>query len=334
MFKNVNFIENLLIWYKKYGRNLPWRTTREPYFIWISEIIFQQTRINQGIEYYINFIQKFPNVSVLANSSEEEVLKAWQGLGYYSRAHNLHRSAMHIYFELKGIFPTSYKEILKLNGVGKYTAAAIASICFEEKIPAIDGNAFRVYSRIFNSDRDISKTATFNYFFELMKGNMPENSGDFNQAIMDLGAMICLPKNPKCSVCPIENFCKARKLGIEEKLPVNSLKIEVKKLAMNYFFVTDNQHFLIQQRDKTGIWKSLFEFPQQIKKQQNFNLTPGSLIIHKLTHRILQIKIDTVLMSSEELKVLSKEEKYLLITKKEINNYAFPKPIEKFLNSI
>ncbi len=178
-------------WYQINARNLPWRSTRNPYKIWISEIILQQTQVKQGLQHYLNFVQRFPNVKTLANADTDEVLLYWKGLGYYSRALNLHKAAQQIITDFEGEFPQKYEEILKLKGVGKYTAAAIASICFNERKPAIDGNFYRVLSRLFADDYDISQAGAFQYFSELALQMMPyEACGDFNQAIMDLGAEV------------------------------------------------------------------------------------------------------------------------------------------------
>ncbi len=328
----MNFIILLQKWYKKNKRPLPWRETSNPYNIWISEIIFQQTRINQGFSYYVNFIQKFPDLQSLASASEDEVLQAWQGLGYYSRAHNLHFTAQHIYFVLKGIFPSTYSEILKLKGVGKYTAAAIASISFNEKIPAIDGNAFRVYSRIFNSDKDISKTSTFNYFFDLMKPIMPSHPGDFNQAIMDLGSSICTPSNPDCKNCPVNTECLAYKENNQNNLPVKSSLTKVKEQKIHYAFITHSNYFLLKKRDKISIWKGLYEFPQFESDFKNFDIIRTHTIKHKLSHRDLTISISEIHIKSKEFYDIANRLNAIILTKKQLPDYALPKPLEKFLS--
>src|SRR5690606_36583690 len=205
----MTFNSLILIWFDKNQRNLPWRTNSEPYKVWLSEIIVQQTRVAQGMDYFIKFIQTYPTIEDLAAASEQDVLKLWQGLGYYSRARNLHNTAKFIVENLHGNFPDKYKDLLKLKGVGPYTAAAIASIAFNQAVSAVDGNVFRVFSRYFDIDLDISQPKTRNYFFEL--GNEiigKERPGDFNQAVMELGATICLP-TPKCEICPVNNSCAA-----------------------------------------------------------------------------------------------------------------------------
>ena len=201
-------------WYSLNARDLPWRRTQNPYEIWISEIVLQQTRVEQGKNHYINLIEKFPDIKTLADAEIDEVLLYWKGLGYYSRAINLHKAAKQVMEDFGGVFPSTFNEILKLKGVGKYTAAAISSICFNENIPAIDGNFYRVLSRIFADDYDVSSTKAYQYFYELALLVMPEkNPRDFNQAIMDLGSGICKPKNPNCEVCPVQQDCLAYASG-------------------------------------------------------------------------------------------------------------------------
>lgn len=199
----------LLEWYRNNARDLPFRQTKDPYKIWICEIVFQQTRINQGLNHYNNFIERFPDVKTLAEAEENEVLLYWKGLGYYSRAINIHKAAQQIMNDYQGVFPSRYEEILKLKGVGKYTAAAVFSICFNGKMPAVDGNFYRVLSRLFADDFDISSSKAFSYFSELAQLVMPENVGDFNQAMMDIGSEICKPKNPLCGECPLNEDCLA-----------------------------------------------------------------------------------------------------------------------------
>ena len=226
----------LLKWYDSNARDLPFRNTKDPYKIWICEIVFQQTRIAQGLNHYNNFIERFPDVKTLAEAPEDEVLLYWKGLGYYSRAINIHKAAKQIINEHNGVFPTDYDEILKLKGVGKYTAAAVSSICFNGKMPAVDGNFYRVLSRVFADDFDISNSRAFNYFSELSHLVMSENVGDFNQAMMDLGSEICKPRNPLCGVCPIHNDCLAFSLNKVSEFPVKTKKVKTQDLGLKYYF--------------------------------------------------------------------------------------------------
>lgn len=206
----MSFIFLILEWYKHHKRPLPWRIEKNVYRVWLSEIIMQQTRVNQGMAYYQKFTRLFPNIDSLAKAEEQQVLKLWQGLGYYSRARNLHKTAKIISTQFNNEFPTQFIELKKLPGIGAYTAAAIASICFDEKVPAIDGNAYRVYSRIFGLEKDISDSNALKFYFEFAQKIMPEkNPGDYNEAIMELGATVCLPQNPLCHQCPVNQHCVA-----------------------------------------------------------------------------------------------------------------------------
>lgn len=223
----MNIIKKLQSWYNINQRILPWRNTKNPYYIWVSEIFFQQTRIEQGLPYYIKFIKKFSSLEKLAKSSQEVILKYWQGLGYYNRAKNLHYTAKYIYYIKKGHFPTTYLELEKLKGIGKYTACAISSICFNERVPAIDGNAFRVYSRLLGFFLDYRKISSYMFLFNKIKNMLPKkNIGNFNQSIMDLGSIICTPKKPKCIICPIIKECFAYKNNKIEQLPIKKKKMK------------------------------------------------------------------------------------------------------------
>ena len=217
---------NLLVkWYLQNKRDLPWRNTQNPYYIWLSEIMLQQTRVAQGMPSFYSFIENFPTVFDLANATEQEVLKLWQGLGYYSRARNLHKTAQIVAYELNGTFPNNYKALLKLKGVGDYTAAAIASFSFNEKVPVVDGNVFRVLSRYFAIESDISIASTKKEFQDLAFELMPNDAiATFNQAIMEFGALQCVPKNPNCSVCVMNHSCVALQKKMVNQLPVKSKK--------------------------------------------------------------------------------------------------------------
>jgi len=258
----MNFSNSLIHWYLANKRDLPWRNTKNPYNIWLSEIILQQTKVNQGLPYYFKFIQKFPTIFSLAKAPEEEVLKLWQGLGYYSRARNLHFSAQYIVNELNGEFPVTYNELLKLKGVGDYTASAIASICNNEKTAVVDGNVYRLLARYFgifiaiNSSKGIKE-------FKLLAQNLidSENPGNFNQAVMEFGATVCTPKKPKCSDCILRDSCFALSKNEVEKLPVKEKKTKIKTRYFNYLvFKTSTNKTVLEQRT-SGIWKNLYQFP-------------------------------------------------------------------------
>ncbi|MCJ7935187.1 MAG: A/G-specific adenine glycosylase [Chryseobacterium sp.] len=324
----------LLVWYKNNARDLPFRQTKDPYKIWICEIVFQQTRINQGLDHYNKFIKRFPDVKTLAEAEENEVLLYWKGLGYYSRAINIHKAARQIMSDYGGVFPAEYEEILQLKGVGKYTAAAVSSICFGGKIPAVDGNFYRVLSRFFADDFDISGSKAFTYFSELAALIMPENVGDFNQAMMDLGSEICKPKNPLCGECPVNEDCLAFSLQKTADFPVKTKKVKAEDLALTYYFVHRNGQFLIRQRKDDFIWKKLFEFPSSIPAAMESLITGSKTIAHKLTHKNLSIEIFNVQVSSEKIwNALITENQYLITDVEGSHEKSFPKPLENYIQN-
>lgn len=307
------FSKQLIKWYLQHKRDLPWREIQNPYLIWLSEIMLQQTRVAQGLPYYQSFVDAFPTVFDLANASEEQVLKLWQGLGYYSRARNLHHTAKNIANELDGKFPNNYKSLLSLKGVGHYTAAAIASFAYDEVVPVVDGNVYRVLSRVFEVETDISNASAKKEFQELALTLMPKKQPAlFNQAIMEFGALQCVPKNPNCSICVFNTSCLALKNNKVAMLPLKTKKTKVTNRFLNYLvFEDDVQNTLIQKRIEKGIWQSLYEFPlietdrdvnlekliQLLSNQfseeytivsvENFQSIP---IRHKLSHQNLSIQ--------------------------------------------
>ncbi|WP_445431389.1 A/G-specific adenine glycosylase [Chryseobacterium indoltheticum] len=324
----------LLKWYDKNARDLPFRKTKDPYKIWICEIVFQQTRIAQGLNHYNNFIERFPDVKTLAESSEDDVLLYWKGLGYYSRAINIHKASQQIINDYNGIFPSDYEEILKLKGIGKYTAAAVSSICFNGKMPAVDGNFYRVLSRIFADDFDISNSRAFNYFSELSTLIMPENVGDFNQAMMDLGSEICKPKNPLCGECPVNADCLAFSLHKTSQFPVKTKKVKAEDLHLKYYFVHRNGQFLIQQRKDDFIWKKLFEFPLSISEDLNTFIKSVKIVNHKLTHKNLSIEIFNVEVDSESAwQDFIAQNNYIITDVEGSHERSFPKPLENYIQN-
>jgi A/G-specific adenine glycosylase len=337
--QNADFLHvgrKLLNWYEINGRDLPFRKTNDPYKIWICEIIFQQTRIEQGLNHYKNFIERFPNVQTLAKAETDEVLLYWKGLGYYSRALNLHKAALQIVNDFKGIFPSNYDDILNLKGVGKYTAAAISSICFGKKIAAVDGNFYRVLSRIFADDFDVSNSKAFEYFSDLALKMMPKNeAGSFNEGMMDLGSEICKPKNPLCGNCPLNKDCLAFNLGKIPLFPVKTKKIKPADLEIKYYFVEFKDQFLIKQRKEDFIWKKLYEFPMQIPQRLEKFLSGQKTISHKLTHKNLTIHIYKITLNSRKIfDNFSFEENFTPITFKDSHQKSFPKPLENYLLSL
>lgn len=305
---------NLLIkWYLQNKRDLPWRSTTNPYHIWLSEIMLQQTRVAQGTPYFLAFTAAFPTVFDLAAASEEQVLKLWQGLGYYSRARNLHKTAQFVSEELSGVFPPTYNELLKLKGVGEYTAAAIASFSYGEAVPVVDGNVFRVLSRYFDVETDIALASAKKEFVALAFELMPkDNPATFNQAIMEFGALQCVPKSPNCSICIFNESCAALQKKKVDQLPVKSKKVKVRNRYFNYLVVADeNENTVIQKRIAKGIWHNLYEFPLiETEKEEEFDHVAEQIqkdfytddevvsilacneksIVHKLSHQHLHIK--------------------------------------------
>ncbi len=309
----MNFSAKLINWYTVNKRDLPWRNTSNPYYIWLSEIILQQTQVIQGTPYYHAFTTNFPSVFDLANAKEDEVLKLWQGLGYYTRARNLHWSAKYIVEELNGEFPNTYKEILKLKGVGDYTASAIASICFNEVTAVVDGNVYRVLSRYFGIETPINSTQGQKQFKQLAQDLIdPNRPAIFNQAIMEFGARHCKPKNPDCNSCTFNQNCQAL---ISNKVDVLPVKLKKTKVSIKYFnfivVLANNSYTILEQRKGNGIWQNLYQFPlietkaavneQEITKKINdlgvipnndfeISLYNTEDIIHKLSHQHLHTK--------------------------------------------
>lgn len=326
----------ILNWYSENARALPFRKTKNPYNIWICEIIFQQTRILQGMQHYENFIARFPDVDTLATAETDEVLLYWKGLGYYSRALNIHKAAKQIIDDFNGKFPESYEDILSLKGIGKYTAAAISSICFGKQIPAIDGNFYRVLSRIFADDFDVSSSKSYAYFEALALEVIPENAaGDFNQAIMDLGSEICKPRNPLCVECPVKEFCLAYQSRKITEFPVKTKKVKVENLSLQYYFVFYKDQFLIKQRGDDFIWKKLYEFPPEINCSYSELIIDEMVINHKLTHKNLSITIYKVeLNSKKDLELYASENSFMIINKEESHQKSFPKPLENYIRNL
>ncbi len=258
----MNFSKTHITWYHVNKRSLPWRDTSNPYFIWLSEIILQQTRVAQGLPYYERFVETYPTVEQLAAAPQDEILKLWQGLGYYSRARNLQTAAQQI-VDNGGIFPKNYIDLLKLKGVGEYTAAAIASFAFNEAVAVVDGNVYRVLSRIFGIALPINSTEGIKEFKELANNLIDAaHPAQHNQAIMEFGALQCVPKNPDCGVCPFQVDCVAFKENRVGELPVKLKKTKVLSLFHHYLVtITPSGKTLLQERPQTGIWAGLYEFP-------------------------------------------------------------------------
>ena len=343
----------MLHWFEENQRALPWRGETDPYKIWVSEIILQQTRVNQGWDYYLKFIERFPDVKSLANAPLQDVLHVWQGLGYYSRARNMHTAAQQIMQNHHGVFPHHYLEIKKLKGIGNYTAAAIGSIAFNLPYPAVDGNVLRVITRIFGIYEDIAQQKTVRNITQLCEKLMDKESpGTFNQALMEMGAIQCTPKNPNCEVCPFVNQCIAFEKQHVSLLPVKSNKIKIKERFFHYFIFIKEGKTIIEQRTANDIWKNLYQFPMietdtacdtpfapfakilcafAVKKFSN-NEVFLKEVKHKLTHQHLTIRFYLVKDYFPELQnnwlvvALEDSEKYpfpIALTRRD-ENYPFP----------
>lgn len=249
-------------WYLANKRDLPWRNTSDPYKIWISEIILQQTRVNQGFDYYVRFVQRFPDVRSLADADEDEVLKYWQGLGYYSRARNLHKAAKQVVEKFGGKFPPNYEEVLSLSGIGTYTASAICSFAYNQNYAVVDGNVFRVLARIFAVSTPIDSSAGQKEFAQLAENLLDKtDTHTHNQAVMEFGALQCVPANPNCEICPLKEHCKAYHLNIAAELPVKQGKTAVSNRYFHYFFIQNGEFTYLQKRTGKDIWQNLYEFP-------------------------------------------------------------------------
>ena len=284
----ASFAETLISWYDDHKRDLPWRGETDPYKIWVSEIILQQTRVQQGWDYYHRFLDNFPNVKTLAEADEEKVLKVWQGLGYYSRARNMHAAAREIMAEHHGIFPQTYDKIRSLKGIGNYTAAAIASIAFHLPYPAVDGNVIRIVSRIFGICDDVTQPTVLKRITAICETEIdPNQPGVFNQAAMDFGAMQCVPRNPKCDECPFQSSCYAFKNNLTDTLPIKKKKGESKHRFFHYtIYLSDNQT-IIEKRTGSDIWKNMYQFPLTETDSEKWPEKPVFATREVLSHQII-----------------------------------------------
>lgn len=257
-------IQSLIIsWYNENKRDLPWRQTKNPYFIWLSEVILQQTRVAQGINYYNKFIRNYTTITELAVATEQQILSDWQGLGYYSRARNLHATAKYICKNHNGLFPIKYEEIIKLKGIGNYTAAAISSFAFNEAKAVVDGNVYRVLSRLFDIDTPIDSTLGKKLFQQIADELLNlQNPGEHNQAIMEFGAMQCIPSNPDCSICPLMMHCRSFQNNTFAERPIKKSKNKVRNRYFLYFVYFNNQKLVVRKKTENDIWKNMYEFPK------------------------------------------------------------------------
>lgn len=336
------FAEEIVRWYHKHQRNLPWRHTRDPYIIWLSEIILQQTRVAQGMPYFHSFIEAFPTVYDLAKAPQDQVLRLWQGLGYYSRARNLHACAQEIVNEHGGEFPRCYQELLRLKGVGEYTAAAIASFAFNETVPVVDGNVYRVLSRVFGIKDDIRSSRGQKRFRKQAEALVPEGEANvYNQAIMEFGALQCTPTNPACLLCPLNSMCYAYQHGQQQTLPVKAKKAKPRARFLHYLVICYDDKIWMRQRDTRGIWAGLYDFylievPQSstldslddpllkslLEQDESITVETSMLYQHTLSHQQLHVLFHTITLSKN---LMSKVNCLQAYSVQEIE--ALPKPI-------
>jgi len=352
--KMLNFSKKLVNWYLENKRILPWRGTDNPYFIWLSEILLQQTRVEQGLQYYNNFIYRFPEIKSLAEAKEEEILKLWQGLGYYSRARNLHFASKQIINDHNGRFPDKYEDILKLKGIGPYSAAAIASIAFNLPYPVIDGNVLRVISRVFGIKTPVDSTLGKKEINIILNNLIDKKQpGTFNQALMELGALLCKPQNPFCNDCIFINECYAYNNNSINLLPLKSKIVKQRNRFFYYTIITstvnDEKYIYINKRIHKDIWRNLYDFPL-IETETELSFTDNSIFKvienyfntdkftiksisnqykHKLSHQtiyahFIELQIDSI----DELKVL---ENYYKVNIEDLSNYPIPKLIDNYI---
>ena len=344
-----HFTQSVLEWYEENNRPLPWKEEKDPYLIWLSEIILQQTRVEQGKPYFEKFKNAFPTIFDLAKASEDQVLKLWQGLGYYSRARNLHYTAKTIVEKHAGQFPRNYKEILALKGIGPYTAAAIASFAFDLPHAAVDGNVYRVLSRYFGESTPIDSTEGKKLFFNLANQLIDKDQpGKYNQALIDFGAIHCKPKAPKCEECILRDTCKAQLENAVEWYPLKSKKIKKRDRFFNYIILNHRNEVVISKRIKKDIWQNLYEFPMIesthlfsekkllnhidfldiIGKRKYQFKSVSKTFKHVLTHQNIYAKFWEFSLDSS---INLQNGTLLSVPKSELESYAFPKLLDWYL---
>lgn len=344
---NPFFVQTLIQWYERNKRELPWRETKDPYKIWISEIILQQTRVDQGLPYYLRFLKAFPNVKALANADEKTVLSIWQGLGYYSRARNLQKGAKQVLSDYKGKFPTCYNDWLLIKGVGSYTAAAVSSFCFQEKVPVLDGNVFRVLSRIFGITEDIAQAKSRKVFWDKALELIPADQPDtFNQAIMEFGALHCVPKSPDCHSCVFKSHCFAYNKDVVASLPVKIKKLVRRSRFFQYHVYYYNKQLLMRRRPSGDIWEGLMEFPLAEKesldkldrKPKPLTASPfifqSDVLKHVLSHQDLYSRFYVFQVKNKtDWNLLIKKHDAEAILLDDLENTPKPVLLTKFLNA-
>ena len=351
LLSDYQFSNVLVDWYKKNKRDLPWRNTKEPYRIWISEIMLQQTRVIQGLDYYLRFLRRFPDIQSLAEAEQEEVLKYWQGLGYYSRARNMHEAAKSIHSNFQGVFPQRYEDVLALKGVGSYTAAAIVSLAWNQPYPVIDGNVYRVLGRLFAVDVPYDTGKGEKIYEELANMLMnPQQAGLHNQAIMEFGALQCVPQKPECGQCPLKDKCLGFASGNPLQFPIKQHIIKVRNRYFNYFFILHEGNTYLSRRMQKDIWEGLFEFPlietehsmdfEEVQETDAFKKLfhdtgkitfsmDSNELKHVLTHQILHARFYEAEIQKDNLYL----QQYIKTPLEQIDDYAVPRLIHRFLSN-
>ncbi len=330
----------IMDWYRQNKRDLPWRRTNDPYKIWLSEIIMQQTRVEQGLSYYLKFIDTYPTVFDLANASEQEVLNLWQGLGYYSRARNLHFTSKTIAFEKNGKFPNTYKELLLLKGIGTYSAAAIASFSFKEPVGVVDGNVYRVLSRVFDIETPIDSSEGKKLFFELAQNLINKEKPDiYNQAIMEFGALQCSPSNPNCSVCPLSTICLSSGVGTITSRPVKSKKIKITDRYFHFMLFNFDGNTYLEKRINNDIWLNLYQFPliesrdnSEITNWEKYTLNNPSKVSSEIKHILSHQRIHAKFYHFSE-KPNTIDSNWKKIKLSEIQDFPLPRLIDRYLEN-
>lgn len=318
----------LISWYESHKRALPWRETSDPYAIWVSEIILQQTRVAQGYDYYVRFMHAFPSVGALAEADEDQVLRLWQGLGYYSRARNMHAAAKQIVAQ--GSFPTTYEAILNLKGVGPYTAAAIASFAFGLPHVVVDGNVCRLMARLFAVEEPIDTSNGKSQVESLAKALMPEGqSALFNQAVMEFGALQCVPTSPRCEECPLADKCLALSQGRVEALPRKSHRTKVTERYFHYFLIEDGESLYLRKRTDDDIWRGLYELPlkEVASPDADEETLPVKSVRHVLSHQVIHAS----LYRQTVVPPLPPREGCIVVRWSDLDDYALPRLVQILL---